>query len=312
MKNFLRIAALIACVIAPSSAWAVCGVAAGGCFWVGGTGTWDNSTTTNWASSSGGIGGVAVPASTSPVTFDGSSGGGTVTVAATINGSNTIAGLTLGAFTGTLDFATNNPNITTIFVSLTGTGTRTLNMGSGTWTLNNAAAQDMWDATTTTNLTFNKNTSTILANFTHATNFRTGGLSYNTITVGASPSEGASLLFSVGNPTFANFNITAPSYVKFNFATTTTITNAFAWTGSSGSIINIGSGLAGTPATITTGSGTTNTATWAAFNSITFTPVGGSTLAATNSFDLRGNSGTGFTITAPATGGGTHILGSGI
>lgn len=271
--------------------------------------TWNNSNTTMWSTTSGVAIPAGPPAAADLVVFDGASGGGTVTVAATINGSNTIAGLTMGAFTGTLDFATNNPNLTTIFVSLTGTGTRTLNMGSGTWTLNNSAAQDMWDATTTTNLTFNKNTSTILANFTFPTNFRAGGLSYNIITVGASPSNGSALTF-IGNSTFATFNITAPSYVRFNFSTITTITNAFTWIGGSGNnIINIGTAVTGTPATITTGSGTTNTATWAAFNGITFTPVGGSTLTATNSFDLRGNSGTGFTISGPNSGSAQIISG---
>lgn len=52
-------------------------------YWVGGTGTWNNSTTTNWAASSGGAGGETAPTSTDNVFFDTSSGSGTVTIAST-------------------------------------------------------------------------------------------------------------------------------------------------------------------------------------------------------------------------------------
>src|SRR6185312_13655052 len=67
-------------------------------FWVGGTGTWDNSTATHWASSSGGGGGAAVPQASTTAFFDGNSGGGTVTVGATIS----ITAITGTGFTGTL------------------------------------------------------------------------------------------------------------------------------------------------------------------------------------------------------------------
>src|SRR6185437_4318435 len=83
-------------------------------FWVGGTGTWDNATTTHWSASTGGAGGASVPAATDTVTFDGSSGGGTVTVNATINGTNTLVSITAGAFTGALDL---NANTSTIVVA---------------------------------------------------------------------------------------------------------------------------------------------------------------------------------------------------
>jgi len=43
-------------------------------YWVGGAGTWDASTTTNWASSSGGSGGAGFPTSADNVVFDASSG----------------------------------------------------------------------------------------------------------------------------------------------------------------------------------------------------------------------------------------------
>jgi hypothetical protein len=49
-------------------------------YWVGGTGTWDASSTTHWASASGGVGGASVPITTDDVFFDANSGGGTVTI----------------------------------------------------------------------------------------------------------------------------------------------------------------------------------------------------------------------------------------
>ena len=42
-------------------------------YWVGGTGTWDASTTTNWSTSSGGAGGASVPTSLDAVVFNTSS-----------------------------------------------------------------------------------------------------------------------------------------------------------------------------------------------------------------------------------------------
>ena len=57
-------------------------------YWVGGSGNWDATTTTNWASSSGGAGGAGVPTSTDDVVFDANSdGGGTFTV--TVTGTDT-------------------------------------------------------------------------------------------------------------------------------------------------------------------------------------------------------------------------------
>lgn len=49
-------------------------------FWVGGTGTWDGSTTTNWSLTSGGAGGAGVPTIADTATFNASSGTGTVTI----------------------------------------------------------------------------------------------------------------------------------------------------------------------------------------------------------------------------------------
>ena len=57
--------------------------ATGSRYWVGGTGTWDASTTTHWSATSGGAGGASVPTTTNSVFFDSNSGGGSVTITAT-------------------------------------------------------------------------------------------------------------------------------------------------------------------------------------------------------------------------------------
>lgn len=141
-------------------------------FWVGGTGTWDAVTTTHWAATSGGAGGQTVPGVSDDVTLDASSGGGTVTV----NTNFSINSLTMGAFTGTLDFSANNNNPTMGTFSNTGTGTRTLNMGNGTWNISGSGTT-IWTQSTATNLTFNANGSTI--NFTYSGSVGTRSTTFN-------------------------------------------------------------------------------------------------------------------------------------
>lgn len=52
-------------------------------YWVGGTGTWDQLTATNWALTSGGAGGAAIPGPSTDVVIDGSSGTGTISLGST-------------------------------------------------------------------------------------------------------------------------------------------------------------------------------------------------------------------------------------
>ena len=51
-------------------------------YWVGGTGTWNTTSTTNWSASSGGPSGASVPTSADSVFFD---LGGTVTMTGALN-----------------------------------------------------------------------------------------------------------------------------------------------------------------------------------------------------------------------------------
>lgn len=55
-------------------------------YWVGGSGTWDASSTTNWSATSGGAGGASVPTSADAVIFDSNSGAPlTLTMSGTLN-----------------------------------------------------------------------------------------------------------------------------------------------------------------------------------------------------------------------------------
>lgn len=271
-------------------------------FWVGGTGTWDASDTTHWASSSGGAGGQSVPGSSDTVTFDGSSGGGTVTLGAGYN--PTIQSLTMGAFTGTLDFSANDNNITLnlsgLAVSITGTGTRTLNMGDGTWTItNNTGNGTLWDASTTTNLTFNANSSTISLTGSTLVALRTfagGGLTYNNLNIASTSGGGAVAL--TGANTFNTITVAAPSGIQFTGGATTTISSLVATGTSFSNMVQISSSSSASAATVSDASGT-NALTYVTLRSITAT--GGATFTATNSADLKNN--TGITITPPVIGG---------
>lgn len=270
-------------------------------FWVGGTGTWDTSDTTHWAATSGGAGGQSVPGAADTVTFDGGSGGGTVTAAATLTG---VTSLTCGAFTGTLTFATNNPNFTVGTVSISGTGTRTINLGNGTWTITGVGT--VWDAGTTTNLTFSANSSTL--SFTGTSNVRTfqgGGLTYSTMTFSA-VSGGISTDWGSAF-TAATINLSSPLNLRLTGGITYTISNAFTWAGSSSSnAINITSTSSASAGNIAAGAAG-STITWAGLRFIVFTT---NAVNATSSFNFGGNNMNGGSITGPSGGGAIGVIGS--
>jgi hypothetical protein len=68
-------------------------------YWVGGSGTWDTTSTTNWSDTSGGAGGASVPTAADNVFFDSESAAGDYTV-------STSAGLTLRCLNLTIAKAT--------------------------------------------------------------------------------------------------------------------------------------------------------------------------------------------------------------
>ncbi len=276
--------------------------------------TWDNSSTAMWSTTTGGTTGASVPTTTDDVIFDAATCVGGVTCTTTINTNITVISITMSVCTAStsgciLDFSANNNNVTlssstSAFVN-SGTGTRTINMGNGIWTLSGTgSAVNLWNMNTTTNLTFNANSSTIVFSGagTGVVQFLGGGKTYNILTINANSNRGG--LSIQGSNTFSTININAPNTIVVTSSTTTTITNAFNFVGTSSNPIGIFTSSATTAATISTSSGTP-TLTWGAVRGITFS--GGATFTATNSFDLGLN--TGITITAPSTSGGGKIIG---
>jgi hypothetical protein len=101
-------------------------------FWVGGNGTWDASTTTNWALSSGGAGGAGFPTSADSVIFDANSGAApVVTVSSAVCSACTIGAPTSGTLT--LDFATSSLTMAgnlTVNTTISVAGTGTINLSA--------------------------------------------------------------------------------------------------------------------------------------------------------------------------------------
>ena len=212
----------------------------------------------------------------------------------------------MGAFTGTLDFSANNNNVTlSSAFSGTGTGTRTLNMGSGLWTVQ-GFNNNTWDLTTVTGFTFNANSSTLSFIPSSATpngqiNFISGGKSYNIVTY--SGVTNSNILAIAGGPTIATLTLTAPAGVTFANGTTTILTNAPTWIGTSANQFFLSSSNSSAIATIAVNA-SGGTIQWAAIRALTVTT---NALVATNSFDLKSN--TLITITPPSTGGsGARII----
>lgn len=269
-------------------------------FWVGGTGTWDASSTTHWAASSGGASGASVPGSADTVTFDANSGGGTVTVATDV----TVQSITCGAFTGTLDFSANNNNVTLSAApgfSGSGSGTRTINLGNGTWTFTSTASASnvLWTMVTTTNLTFNANSSVLdftgVGSTAGQRQFQGGGLTYATVRVGA---QGNGASFQLGQVnTFANLTVTGPNILELNSNQTVT---TLAINGTASGPVLVRTASDGVARTISVASNAP-TINYAALRDIT--GAGGASFVANNSFDLGHNSG--ITINAPS--GGGHV-----
>lgn len=280
-------------------------------FWVGGTGTWDGSATTHWAATTGGGSGASVPGSADTVTLDGSSGGGTCTVNTTV----TVQSITCGAFTGTLSFSANNNNVTLSAVTgmnCSGSGTRTINLGNGTWLLTtNSNNSTPWNFAVVTGLTLNANSSTIEYSgvLSGILNFQGGGKTYNNLTLDANASGGSVTV--LGNNVFATvtctdcglilnatqtittLTITGKSFLNLPFGTTTITTLSI--NGSASFLIGVDAGTAGSSATLSVASGSPSLL-WTAFRDIVCT--GGATFNATKSFDLGHNSG--ITITPPS------------
>lgn len=256
-------------------------------YWVGGSGTWNTSSTSNWASSSGGLSGASAPTSADDVFFDASSNSGTnpftVTVSAAVCKSCTISGLdgamTLAMGTSTLTVHGSWSNPASNF-STTGTTGALRFYGTGAETL------------TTNGITFNcgltveTSTGTIQlagnATFTNDANLNSGTLDVNSFTL--SVRNFSSLFTNTRSIAFGSGTIalteSSPSVTIISMADLT----GFTWTGTGGftrnntqtATISIGNSANGTTSTalnvsITGGSSALTLTAGSWFNNLIFT-----------------------------------------
>ena len=149
-------------------------------------------------------------------------------------------------------FNAANFNVTAGAFSSSNSSTRTLDMGSGTWTISNSGAT-AWNTATTTGMTLNPSTSTISMTSASAKTFAGGGLTYYNLNQG-----GAGALTISGSNTFNNITDTVqPSTVTFTAGTTQTVSN-FDLAGTAGNLVTINSSTPGSQFTLSKASGTVN------------------------------------------------------
>lgn len=74
-------------------------------YWVGGTGTWDATTTTNWSLTSGGAGGASAPTNATDVVFDQNSSASAYSVTATANSAVCLSLYVSNPATGTITWS---------------------------------------------------------------------------------------------------------------------------------------------------------------------------------------------------------------
>jgi hypothetical protein len=144
-------------------------------------------------------------------------------------------------------FNANNKNLT-IGGYLAGSGVKTLNMGSGTWTVtgDNTTLTTVWNAQFgAANLTVIPGTATINMTSANTKTFAGAAKTWPTLNQG-----GAGALTITGANTFANItNTVQPATITFPASTTTTVGN-FSVSGTPAGQITINSSSAGTRATL--------------------------------------------------------------
>ena len=140
-------------------------------------------------------------------------------------------------------FAANNQNITSAATFASNSGlTRTLNLGTGTWTFSSNGS--VWTVSSN-NLTLNSNTSTLSFTSSLPVSFTGGGFTYNRLNLGGSGAVTIS-----DNNTITNIsNSTQPATLTANSNKFITITN-FSLSGNSGNLVSINSSIPGTQSTL--------------------------------------------------------------
>jgi len=216
------------------------------------------------------------------------------TTIAMISGTTTLQDNFSSTATTTLTnggFDAGTSNVTAPAFAITGSGTRTLSMGSGTWTATTTNG-NAWDATATTSLTIIPGSSTIVISNTGSASktFVGGWMTYNNITF-----SGDNITVA-GNNTFSTFavnNAGLTNGLKLTSGSTQTLT-AFTTNGSSLNLAKLLTTASGA-ATLSKSSGTVSVDYMSIASS---TATGGATWYAGGNSSNIGNN-TGWLFSAP-------------
>jgi hypothetical protein len=262
-------------------------------YWVGGSGTWDASSTANWSTSSGGASGASVPGAADTVLVDANSGSSfTITLGA--DASITFLTISITASSATLNLG--GYNLTTSN-TCTLSGYAVVNVGTGALTVFSLSQSGA-----NSNVSVNTGVLTCTSTYT----FTGGTLNLNTGTITCSAWNSPSGTRTINWNTSGTIYVTGPTTLV-QAATGMTVTNGpgrFYHSGTGLSNLNIGSFSESTaPNLVATGALTWATATTQTVKDFQHLGTGLITYGATIYGDLTLSSGTtqtsaGFTMGA--------------
>lgn len=235
-------------------------------------------------------------ASSSAVSFVSTAAGNTIKLGGKVLGTTTINGAG-GSWTLQDAYTANSLTLTNGMLSvgsanvslasfLTAAGVKTLNMGSGTWSLTGTGT--VWNVSATT-FTLNAQTSTIAITDTSAATktFASVSKTYNVISF---TGTAAGVLSITGAPTIATLNASgAAKTVRFTAGNAYTIANFNGVVGTAGNLVTLDTTAAGTFATLVKQGGGNVVTDYLAVKDIHAT--GGAWYAGTHSTDTSGNTG---------------------
>ena len=257
-------------------------------YWVGGSGNWNATSTTNWATSSGGASGASAPTSADNVIFDaGSDAGGIFTV--TVTGTTAAPALCADFTASALDFAMTLTMGATAFLDVYGSMT----LPATNFSVSGTAGAGIRYKSTTTGKTLTTNgvslgnvaitfdgvgggwtlgsayTSTQLITLTNGT-FDTGN--YNVTSTGLSSSNSNTRTVTLGSSTLtlsgsASINFTTSTNLTLNAGTSTIICSSVSLSFTSGGLTFYNVSFTGS------GAGNVNITGANTFNDLTFTSL---------------------------------------
>jgi hypothetical protein len=191
---------------------------------------------------------------------------------------------TLTLTSGTFDAVTYN--VTTGLFNLSSNSlTKTVKLGSGTWTLSGTGS--IWNVSTTSGLTFYKGTANIVFSDTStaARTFTGRGLSYNKLTIGGE--SGTSTTTITGNNQFTELASTKTVAHTIALGTTTQTFGAWTVTGTAGNVVTL------------TGTGTSHILAGACTSGIDYLAMGSIGFAATSPGEFYAGANSTGTAAAP-------------